>query len=210
MFKCLKFIIMLLILAALVFFGHGFVLERAGGYLLKKDELKPADVIVIVSGEEKERVEYGVKLFKEEWARKNRIIMSGGSGVWKYTWASLMKEHAESLGVPGKAILVEDRSRTIEENARYTKELLKKHGYKSLILVTSPYHSKRASIVFRKVFGGNFKIINAPVPVEESWFRFDQWWKKPRSRDMVLTEYSKFIKLWIFGVGTPEPSESEE
>jgi uncharacterized SAM-binding protein YcdF (DUF218 family) len=198
MFRCVKLLVFGIICVGLLYFGHGYVLEKAGGYLYKKDELKPADVIVVLAGEEKERVEYGVKLFKEGWARRNRIIMSGGPVVWKYSWASLMKDQAESLGISGKAILLEAKSRSTEENAIYTKEILQKYGYKSIILVTSPYHSKRASVIFGRVLGSGVKIINAPS--ETSWFKFDNWWKRRRDRDTVLSEYSKFIRIWTFGV----------
>ena len=198
MFRCIKVIVLLLILAALVFFGHPFLLDKAGKFVYKKDELKPADVIVVLAGEEKESVEYGAYLFREEWAKKDRIIMSGGPLVWKYSWSSLMKEHAEHLGIPGKNILLEDKSRTTEENAKFTKEILQKYKYKSLILVNAPYHSKRAYTIFQKVMGKDIKIISAPV--ENSWFKFEDWWKRRRDRSMVLNEYSKFLWLWIFGV----------
>jgi uncharacterized SAM-binding protein YcdF (DUF218 family) len=158
------------VLTALVYFGHPFLLDKAGKLIYEKDDLKPADVIVILAGEDEERVEYGVYLFREEWAKKDRIIMAGGPLVWKYTWASLMKEHAEYLGIPGKDILLEDKSRTTEEDAKYTKEILKKYGYTSLILVTSPYHSRRASTTFQKVMGKEIKVISAPV--ENSWLSF--------------------------------------
>lgn len=197
MLKCFKLLILAAAAAALIFFGHSFILNKAGEYLYKKDELKPADVIVVLAGEETERVEYGVKLFKEGWARKDRIIMAGGPVVWKYSWASLMKEHARFLGVPEKAVLLEDRSRSTEEDAKFTNAILNKNGYKTIILVTSPYHSKRASKIFRKVLGRDIEIINAPS--EKSWFKFDEWWKSRRDRAVVLNEYSKFIWLWIFG-----------
>ena len=198
MLKCVKLSVLVLIFIALVFFGHPFLLDKAGSLIYKKDTLKPADVIVILAGEDEERVEYGAHLFREKWAKKNRIIMAGGPAVWKYSWASLMKEHAEYIGIPGKDILLEDKSRTTEEDAKYTKEILSKYGYKSLILVTSPYHSKRAFIIFQKVMGKDIKVISAPV--EHSWFKFEDWWKRKRDRSMVLSEFSKFLWLWIFGV----------
>ncbi|MCX5720356.1 MAG: YdcF family protein [Nitrospirae bacterium] len=196
MLKLLKILIAFALIGALLYLGHGFILEKAGRYLYYKDELKPADVIVILSGEKTERVEYGVKLFKEGWARKDKIILSGGPVVWKYTWASLMKEQALHLGVPANAILLEEKSRTTEENAKSTKEILNKHGYKSCILITSPYHSKRASIIFKKVMGKDIKIITAPS--EESWFRFENWWERKRDRAVVLREYSKLLWFWIY------------
>lgn len=197
MIRCLKLLILLSLLAALVYFGHGFALDRAGRYLIVKDELRPADVIVVLGGEATERVEHGVKLFKEGWARKDRIVMTGGPLVARHTWAALMKEHAEELGLPGKNILLVDRSRSTEEDAEFTRDLMLKHGYKSLILVTSPYHSRRASMYFRKVMGGRVAVINSPA--EPGWLRFEEWWKRRRDRDMVLNEFSKLIRLWIFG-----------
>jgi uncharacterized SAM-binding protein YcdF (DUF218 family) len=168
MFRFIKILIVFVILAALLYIGHGFIFEKMGRYLYYKNEIKPADVIVILAGEETERVEYGVKLFKEGWARKNRIILAGGPLVWKYTSASLMKEEAISLGVPKKDILLEDKSRNTEEDAIFTKEIFKKYGYKSCILVTSPYHSRRATKIFRKVMGDKVTVISAPT--DKSWF----------------------------------------
>jgi uncharacterized SAM-binding protein YcdF (DUF218 family) len=202
MIKFLKILILSSILLVIIFFGHPFLLDKAGKLIYKKDDLKPADVIVILAGEEKERVEYGVYLYREDWAKKDRIIMTGGPLVWKHSWASLMKEHAEHLGIPGKRILTEDKSRSTEENAKYTREIIRKNGYKSIILVTSPYHSKRASLIFQRVMGEEFKIISAPV--ERSWFRFSEWWKRDRDRSTVLSEFSKFLWLWIFGADVSE------
>lgn len=198
MSRCLKVLIAFVIVLGILYAGHGFILEKAGWFIYYKDELQPADVIVILAGDETERVEYGAKLFKEGWARKDKVILAGGPLVWKYTWASLMKEHAIYLGIPKNAILLEDKSRTTEEDARFTKEILKKYGYKSCILVTSPYHTRRAAKIFKKTMGDEIKIISAPS--DESWFKFDEWWKRKRDRAKVLDEYSKFIWLMIFGI----------
>jgi len=198
MFKCFKLLLVFVILAALLYAGHGFILKEAGKFLYYKDEIKPADVIVVLAGEETERVEYGVKLFKEGWARKDKIILTGGPLVWKYTWASLMQEHAVSLGIPNNAILLADKSRTTEEDVIFTKKLMDKYGYKSCIIVTSPYHSRRAAKIFGKLMGDKVKIISAPA--EESWFGFDEWWKRKRDRARVLDEYSKFIWLLMFDI----------
>lgn len=193
----IKLLILLAILALPLYLFHGFILNKAAKYLYCKDELKPADVIVVLAGEETERVEYGVKLFKEGWARKDRMILSGGPVVWKYTFASLMEEHALYLGVPKKDILLEDRSTSTEEDARFTREILRQHGYTSLILVTSPYHSKRADKIFRKTMGNEIRVISAPA--EKSWFRFEDWWERKRDRKVVFMEFSKFLWFWIFG-----------
>ena len=198
MFKLFKILITLVVILALLYIGHGYILDKAGKYLYYEDVMKPADVIVILAGEETERVEYGAELFKEGWARKDKIIMAGGPVVWKHTWASLMEEHAISLGIPKDAILLEENSKTTEEDARFTKQILDKYKYKSCILVTSPYHSRRAHALFKKIMGKEITIISAPC--NQSWFRFDDWWKRRKDRRFVLNEYSKFLWFWIFGI----------
>jgi len=198
MFKFFKILITLAVILVLLYIGHGYILDKAGKYLYYKDVMKPADVIVVLAGEETERVEYGVKLYQEGWARKDKIILAGGPVVWKYTWASLMKEQAVSLGIPKDAILLEDQSETTEEDARFTKQILDTHQYKSCILVTSPYHSRRAYTIFKKIMGKEITVISAPC--NPSWFRFDDWWKRRKDRANVLAEYSKIVWLWVFGI----------
>jgi len=198
MFKLFKVLIALAIILVILYIGHGYILDKAGRYLYYEDVMKPADVILILAGEETERVEYGAKLFKEGWARKDKIILAGGPIVWKYTWASLMEKHAVSIGIPKDAILLEEQSKTTEEDARFTKQILDKHKYKSCILVTSPYHSRRAYTIFKKIMDKEIKVISAPC--NQSWFRFDDWWKRRKDRRFVLNEYSKFLWLWVFGI----------
>jgi uncharacterized SAM-binding protein YcdF (DUF218 family) len=203
MCRCLKIALLVCAVCAVVFLGRFVLFEHMGKYIYEKDALKPVDAIVVLAGEGSERVEYAVKLFKDDWAKKDRLIISGGPLIWKYTWASLMKSQAESLGIPGKYILLEDRSLNTAQEAEYTRKIIQKYGYRSIILVTSPYHSKRAAVIFRKVMGDGVRVICAPV--EESRFKFEGWWKRPRERDLVLQEYAKLIKLRIFGGTVEQP-----
>jgi uncharacterized SAM-binding protein YcdF (DUF218 family) len=194
----LKLVILLAILALPLYLFHGSILNKAAKYLYCKDELKPADVIVVIPDSETGySVDYGVKLFKEGWARKDRMILSGGNITWKYAWASLMQEQALSLGVPKNAILLEEKSNSTKENAVYTREIMKRHRYTSLILVTAAYHSKRAEKTFKKIMGSEVSVLIAPA--EESKFRFEDWWKRERDRKAVLTEFFNFFWFRIFG-----------
>ncbi|WP_345049416.1 YdcF family protein [Hymenobacter glaciei] len=87
--------------------------------------------------------------------RVRYIIVSGGSG------AVLAKAHTEAAdlgtllrlaGVPARAILLEERSRNTRENALFTKQVLDtRPDIKSLVLVTSAFHQRRALGCFHKV-----------------------------------------------------------
>ena len=88
--------------------------------------------------------------------RIRRILISGGSG--DLDGRAVRSEAAELrtllllAGVPRRDILVETRSRNTRENALFTKQLLARHpDVKSLVLITSAYHERRALACFRQV-----------------------------------------------------------
>ena len=87
--------------------------------------------------------------------RVRRIIISGGSGSTQPTATTEAAELATLLrlaGVPARDLLLEARSRNTRENARYTQALLAQHPeIKSLVLVTSAFHQRRALGCFAKV-----------------------------------------------------------
>jgi uncharacterized SAM-binding protein YcdF (DUF218 family) len=53
-------------------------------------------------------------------------------------------------GVPPSALLLEDRSRSTEENALYTAELLAPRGLSTVIVVSDSYHLYRAHLLFTR------------------------------------------------------------
>ena len=52
-------------------------------------------------------------------------------------------------GVPEKAIIVEQTSTSTSEQAKLIKEICDREGFRSIALVTSFYHEKRATQLFR-------------------------------------------------------------
>ena len=85
-----------------------------------------------------------------------RIVISGGSGAVLAhgggTEAAGLRTLLRLSAVPDSVLLVEDRSRNTHENAQFTKQLLAQHpDIKSLVLVTSAFHERRALGCFRRV-----------------------------------------------------------
>ncbi|MCB2410289.1 YdcF family protein [Hymenobacter lucidus] len=83
------------------------------------------------------------------------IIISGGSGSLRkaaHTEARDLATLLQLAGVPKQAILLEETSRNTRENALNTKALLAQHpDIKSLVLITSAFHQRRAIGCFRQV-----------------------------------------------------------
>ncbi|WP_236692689.1 YdcF family protein [Aneurinibacillus tyrosinisolvens] len=73
------------------------------------------------------------------------IILSGGQVFSDSSnEASIARRQLIELGVPKNKIIVEDKSRNTEENAKYVKEMLSRHHFKQPILVTSAFHMERS------------------------------------------------------------------
>jgi len=101
--------------------------------------------------ETSERIIDGARLWHE--GRAPLILVTGGSGDLHHPEAReapLMKRLLEGMGVSSSAILMEPESRNSFENAVFSQSLLAANGVKSVLLVTSALHMKRALAIFRK------------------------------------------------------------
>ncbi len=95
------------------------------------------------------RVDHAVALYRNHYASK--ILMSGGTDEESNAnEAETMKKWAIASGIPEKDILVEKKSTSTYENFKLSKEILKKAGLDSVIVVTEPYHIARAGLVAAK------------------------------------------------------------
>jgi len=79
------------------------------------------------------------------------IISSGKVHKNSSAGAFIAKRFLIDLGVEEGQIVIEDKSRDTYENAKYTREICLRNGYKNPILVTSASHLKRSLLSFRKV-----------------------------------------------------------
>lgn len=192
------FILLVLVIFILgIFFFYSYILEAMARFLVVEDKLVPADIIIVLSGDSNgERVREGVRLYQEGYAPK--ILMSGGPLEWKLTYADWMKRHALSIGAVPSDILLEDKSRSTLENAKLSLPILKKHGFNSAILVTSPQHTRRARRVFRKVFSKeDIKIFS--YPVQNSEFQLVRWWTRHEDTQQVGREYIALFFYFLKG-----------
>ncbi|MBI5078401.1 YdcF family protein, partial [Candidatus Saganbacteria bacterium] len=97
-----------------------------------------------------------------------------------------------------KDILLQDRSRSTIEDAKFSFPLVSEHRFKSLILVTSPTHTRRAGRVFRKVFSSQgIKIM--VWPVRKSKFNPSRWWTRYEDATLVAWEYMATILYTLKG-----------
>ncbi len=142
--------------------------------LIEQETLHKADVIVVLgygppvdeNGKPKpelaRRVEKGVELYNQGLAEN--IIMTGGNTYEDYFEAKVMRDVATQMGVPEKDIYLELEAMDTIGNSRGSTRIMKEHGWKSAIIVSSPYHLKRALHLFSANEGIEFQTAGCDTP----------------------------------------------
>ena len=181
------------LIIAVVF--HAPLLRYLGNSLIIDDPLEKKDIIVVLSGSETgERVIKGVELYKKNFSTK--IIMIGSKIQWNTYEHKIMKDHAIHLGVPEHAVEAVEQGHSTYAQAKKLAGIMRNEGYKSAIVVTSDYHTKRTKFIFNKLFlpsGLNF--IVCPSPSER--FKVKEWWKSSDYAKIVFYEYTKLLWYWV-------------
>ncbi|HZP95201.1 MAG TPA: YdcF family protein [Candidatus Limnocylindria bacterium] len=168
-----------------------------GHALAVRDPLAKVDVIVAVSGDTGPRTETAVRLWQQGYAPL--LLFSGASlDPNSVSSAELMKRDAMKLGVPERAILIEPDATTTEENARLVAQVMSARGLRTAILVTSPYHQRRAALLFSRAFApAGLSFRNRPAD-DPDWDP-DRWWTREPSRSLTLVEIAKLGAAILFG-----------
>lgn len=163
-----------------------------GSFLSPQDKLEKADVIIAISGgDTAARTDEAIKLYKEGWAPY--LLFSGAARSGDVSNAESMKSKAISKGVPSSKIFIEEESATTYENAQFSKEIIEEQGWKKIILVTSPYHQKRAYMTFNYVLNNDIKIINHSA--SDKYWSASIWYRGDKNRNTSFEEISRVIYL---------------
>jgi uncharacterized SAM-binding protein YcdF (DUF218 family) len=187
---------------------HAPILTQIGRYLVVEQPPDRSDLIVCLAGGNVERGLSAADAFHRGLAPKifvARELIPDGSDILRRRGVTypesrdLLVGLLRGLGVPESAILTSDTpsANTLTDAAIILNTLKEKH-YRSILLVTSPTHSRRAWLVFRKTMGGDGVRIQV-ISSSYSSFKAETWWKDPRYVREVILEYQKLIYYFLKG-----------
>ncbi|MBJ6727711.1 YdcF family protein [Geomesophilobacter sediminis] len=157
-------------------------------FSLKQREVH-ADAIVVLTGG-RGRVDEGVRLYREGQGRLLFLI-----GVDPSVRKSELYKGEGSDGV-----ILEQVSRNTLENAIYARDLIMKHHVNSIKLITSRYHMKRATIIFRNALPKDVAVY--PHPVDSRNLK-EEWWNHGGSFKLLFSEFYKYCMFRFFFLLAP-------
>jgi uncharacterized SAM-binding protein YcdF (DUF218 family) len=191
---------LLILLVLLV--GAVIAVRGAGRWLVREDPLSHADMIVVLSGGMPYRAEAAATIFRggyapEVWVSRPESpapdLLARGIhyvGEEEYDRGILIAE-----GVPESAVhifpgTIVDTEQEVEETARE----MRGTGKTTVIIVTSPQHTRRVKALWKQVVRDNLKLI-----VRAAWedpFDADHWWRNTRDALSVVREYLGLANTW--------------
>lgn len=155
-----------------------------------------ADAIIALSGgDTSARAAEAIALYKHGWAP---LLIFSGAAADKSgpSNAEVMRTQALAAGVSADAIVIETRSENTSQNAEQTSDILTARGIKSIILVTSAYHQRRASLEFARRAPA-IEVRNHPVASDSQWSEW--WWLTPTGWWLAVPEVARSLYVSMGG-----------
>ena len=182
-------------------------------YVPAAQRLRPADVIIVL-GHPANQDGSPSPAMQEQVALATQLYQAGLAPALLFTGSAVHHEHVEAQvmaglaaqqGVPAAAIATETQARDTFENARYCWQIMQQHGWRNAIVVTTPYHVRRASRIFHlagiphqmawpepsyqtaswpeRLHALRYDLLGQAWLAASQWFGLDpSWWAERRSR----------------------------
>ena len=136
---------------------------------------EPSDLAVVLGNEIKRngkpadrlkaRLDCGLDLYRRKIVP--RIMVSGGTGKSGFSEAQVMHDYLRHAGVPDADIIVDPVGVNTMATAVNTAELMRQHGWKTVIAVSQYYHVPRSVYAFRKA---GIASVSGARPFYFEWF----------------------------------------
>ncbi len=187
----LKLIALTLAITALALLGPAYFLDTP------QPTPERSDAIVVISGDEQmARFNEGLNLFQRGFGRY--LVFSGAAYDNGTSNADVMRALALRRGVPASAILDEPFGEDTWGNAVHTRQVLESHGLRSAILVTSPYHARRAKMTFDAAYSSSGIDLVVHAAPDSQWRKLS-WWQQPETRRLTYAELQKVAYILVTG-----------
>lgn len=172
---------LLLVVLATFAIGYLFSLTLRISRESKGDQVRPADVIVVMGAAEyrghpspvfKLRLDHAVTLYEQHLAPY--IMTTGGpGGDPSFTEGGVGRSYLIDRGVPAESVIVENEGESTAWSLSAATEILRRMGLRSCIIVSDGYHIFRVKRILQQqgftVYGSPREAGDVSVPME--------WWQ---------------------------------
>ena len=196
----------LLLLIPVTYFGYQPLLRYSASAIIIDSQPEKADAAVLLAGGDPGRIWGAADVYSAKLAPVVVLTREGLSaddielqrrGINIYTSFDKSVSILRGLGVPQEAILHVDPyvQDTFDELTR-VRQMAEQKGWKSLIIVTSNFHTRRANLVARYILGSDFKF--TVVSSAHGGLNRDAWWTSRADIRTFLIEFQKLVAYTLY------------
>jgi uncharacterized SAM-binding protein YcdF (DUF218 family) len=178
----------LLITVAVLGLVTGFALNA--GRMLVIDEPRTSDVILVLAGETELRPARALQLLGEGYTRKIVIDVPAEGQIYEFSLLQLGRRYAEDLSQKASVSICPIEGLSTKDEVRDAEPCLGREGAKSVLIVTSDFHTRRALHIFQKEIPG----ISFSVAAARDSRQFGiRWWAHRQWAKTFLDEWLRLI-----------------
>jgi hypothetical protein len=204
--KGLYLLNLVLFMIPITYFGYQPLLRYCTRAIVVEDDVRKSDAVLALSGAEPGRAWGAADLYRQKLADyvvvtterlrpeevelvKLGIDLVDGRGNYIRT--------LRGLGVPeNKIIVLEKPADDTFDELSGVRELCRERNWKSLIIVTANYHTRRTRLAARYIFGHDFQLI--VTGTTHGGINRNAWWKNRADVRTFLIEFEKLVAYSIY------------
>jgi uncharacterized SAM-binding protein YcdF (DUF218 family) len=177
-----RFVLLLLVIAAIYFL--------LAGRLLLVDKPEHADAILVLAGETQFRPQKGLQFLRQGYAPRLILDVSNQERIFTFSLPELAQRWEQSFPENQQMSVCPIMGLSTRDEAREAANCLKRFNAHNVLIVTSDFHTRRASSIFQHELPNfHFSIAGAYNPVTFGM----AWWKH---REWAKTTLYESMRLW--------------
>ena len=151
----------------------------SAGFLIINQPEK-SDTILVLAGETEQRLARTLELLRQGYATRAVFDVPADAKAYGTTYLQLAQEWAKAQPQAAELTICPIHGLSTKDEASDAAECLRKMGVRSVLLVTSDFHTRRALSIFRRQdpeWRFNVAAAYDPTQFGAQWWRHRQWAK---------------------------------
>jgi uncharacterized SAM-binding protein YcdF (DUF218 family) len=164
-------------------------LTAAGRALVEDDGPRKEQAALVLGGDSRgTRLLVAARLAQNGYAPY--VLVSGPAAFGRHECDFTIQEAVAAGFTASLFRAVPNESNSTRSEAQFFRTYLKNHDIRSILLVTSNFHTRRAAWIFRKIMPGVVvDVVAAPDPL----FSPEDWWRNRDGQKTFLLEWTKTV-----------------
>jgi hypothetical protein len=162
---------------------------KAGSFLVV-DAPRPSDVILVLAGETDRRPERALQLLAQGYGRRVVLDVPTNAKLYEFTEIQLAQKYIQDLPQGAAVSVCPIDGLSTRDESKDAEKCLARDGGKSVLIVTSDFHTRRAWDIFQREVPGHEYSVAAARDEEQFGAR---WWTHRQWAKTLVNEWLRLV-----------------